>query len=205
MPRSRLISMFPPGAIRLVPTLITTRIGGWSAHRIHFHSLRKIPVRRTVMTSVVGQHLYPAVRMAFWQGDKSCRAASYACLQRYQPIFPIVSRIMSVSAGISSGSVAKLDTRVRTEPGHVVADIASGTGTWTRMLLENGNKVFGVEPNTEMRQAGGRLLAAFPKFTSVAGTAEATTLPDRSVDFVTVAQAAHCSIASGRDASLCES
>jgi SAM-dependent methyltransferase len=59
------------------------------------------------------------------------------------------------------------------------------------MLLENGNKVFGVEPNTEMRQAGGRLLAAFPKFTSVAGTAEATTLPDRSVDFVTVAQAAH--------------
>jgi SAM-dependent methyltransferase len=77
------------------------------------------------------------------------------------------------------------------KPGHVVADIASGTGTWTRMLLENGNKVFGVEPNTEMRQAGGRLLAAFPKFTSVAGTAEATTLPDRSVDFVTVAQAAH--------------
>jgi SAM-dependent methyltransferase len=59
------------------------------------------------------------------------------------------------------------------------------------MLLENGNKVFGVEPNTEMRQAGGRLLAAFPKFTSVAGTAEATTLPDRSGDFVTVAQAAH--------------
>ena len=59
------------------------------------------------------------------------------------------------------------------------------------MLLENGNPVFGVEPNTEMRQAGERLLAAFPKFTSVAGTAEATTLPDQSVDFVTAAQAAH--------------
>ena len=74
---------------------------------------------------------------------------------------------------------------------HVVADIASGTGIWTRMLLENGNPVFGVEPNAEMREAGERLLAAFPKFTSVTGTAEATTLADHSVDFVTAAQAAH--------------
>jgi SAM-dependent methyltransferase len=74
---------------------------------------------------------------------------------------------------------------------HVIADVASGTGIWTRLLLENGNPVFGVEPNTEMREAGERLLAAFPKFTSVAGTAEATTLPDQSVDFVTAAQAGH--------------
>ena len=76
-------------------------------------------------------------------------------------------------------------------PNHVIADIASGTGIWTRMLLQNGNKVFGVEPNPEMRKAGERLLAAFPNFTSVAGTAEATTLADQSVDFVTAAQAAH--------------
>jgi SAM-dependent methyltransferase len=74
---------------------------------------------------------------------------------------------------------------------HVLADIASGTGIWTRMLLENGNSVFGVEPNPEMREAGERLLAEFPKFTSVAGTAEATTLTDQSVDVVTAAQAAH--------------
>jgi len=74
---------------------------------------------------------------------------------------------------------------------HIVADIASGTGIWTRMLLENGNPVFGVEPNAEMREAGQRLLTAFPKFTSVAGTAESTTLEDQSVDFVTAAQAAH--------------
>jgi len=74
---------------------------------------------------------------------------------------------------------------------HVIADIASGTGIWTRVLLENGNPVFGVEPNTEMRQAGERLLVGFPRFTSIAGTAEATTLADSSVDFVTAAQAAH--------------
>jgi SAM-dependent methyltransferase len=76
-------------------------------------------------------------------------------------------------------------------PIHVIADIASGTGIWTRVLLENGNPVFGVEPNSEMRAAGERLLAAFPKFRSVAGTAEVTTLADQSVDFVTAAQAAH--------------
>src|ERR1700730_9983464 len=76
-------------------------------------------------------------------------------------------------------------------PRHVVADIASGTGIWTRTLLENGSSVFGVEPNPEMREAGECLLATFPKFTSLAGTAEATTLADQSVDFVTAAQAAH--------------
>ena len=76
-------------------------------------------------------------------------------------------------------------------PRHVVADIASGTGIWTRTLLENGNRVFGVEPNAEMREAGERLLAGFPNFASVNGTAEATNLPAQSVDFVTAAQAAH--------------
>jgi SAM-dependent methyltransferase len=74
---------------------------------------------------------------------------------------------------------------------HVVADVASGTGIWTRALLEDGNAVFGIEPNADMRQAGERLLAGFPRFTSIDGTAEATTLPDASVDFVTAAQAAH--------------
>jgi SAM-dependent methyltransferase len=73
----------------------------------------------------------------------------------------------------------------------VVADVASGTGIWTRMLLENGNRVFGIEPNAEMRQAGERLLAGFDEFTSVTGSAEATTLGEASVDFVTAAQAAH--------------
>ena len=59
------------------------------------------------------------------------------------------------------------------------------------MLLENGNPVFGVEPNADMRAAGERLLSGFPKFTSIAGTAEATCLADASVDFVTAAQAGH--------------
>jgi ubiquinone/menaquinone biosynthesis C-methylase UbiE len=76
-------------------------------------------------------------------------------------------------------------------PESVIADVASGTGILTRMLLENGNRVFGVEPNSEMRETGEKLLARYPRFISVAGTAEGTTLADDSVDIITAAQAAH--------------
>src|SRR6202007_464804 len=97
---------------------------------------------------------------------------------RYRPGYPAeVLRVLRDECRLSASDV--------------VADIASGTGIWSRMLLENGNRVFGVEPNAEMRQAGERLLAEFDRFTSVPGTAEVTTLPDRSVDVVTAAQAAH--------------
>jgi ubiquinone/menaquinone biosynthesis C-methylase UbiE len=77
------------------------------------------------------------------------------------------------------------------QPSHVVADIASGTGVFTRLLLENGNSVFAVEPNTEMREMGIHQLEAYHRLVSVAGTAEETTLRSASVDFVTAAQAAH--------------
>ena len=77
------------------------------------------------------------------------------------------------------------------QPSHVVADIASGTGVFTRLLLENGNSVFAVEPNTEMREMGIHQLEAYRRLVSVAGTAEETTLRSASVDFVTAAQAAH--------------
>jgi SAM-dependent methyltransferase len=59
------------------------------------------------------------------------------------------------------------------------------------LLLEHGNPVFGVEPNADMRRAGEELLQSYPRFTSVNGTAEATALPDASVNFVTAAQAGH--------------
>lgn len=76
-------------------------------------------------------------------------------------------------------------------PNSVVADIASGTGIFTRSLLENGNRVFGVEPNADMRRAGEEYLASYPNFVSLAGSAEGTGLPDGSVDLITSAQAAH--------------
>jgi ubiquinone/menaquinone biosynthesis C-methylase UbiE len=97
---------------------------------------------------------------------------------RYRPDYPAeILDLLKKECGLRSESV--------------IADIASGTGIFTRMLVESGNRVFGVEPNDEMRRAGERLLGSYSGFTSVAGKAEATTLPDHSVDFVTAAQAAH--------------
>jgi SAM-dependent methyltransferase len=76
-------------------------------------------------------------------------------------------------------------------PASVIADIGSGTGLSARLFLANGNRVYGAEPNPEMRAAAERLLAKYSRFTSVAATAEATTLPDASTDFIVAGQAFH--------------
>jgi len=73
-------------------------------------------------------------------------------------------------------------------PGHVIADIGSGTGFLSELFLKNGNRVYGVEPNSEMRQAGEEYLASYDGFSSIQGSAESTTLKDASVDFVTAGQ-----------------
>ena len=73
----------------------------------------------------------------------------------------------------------------------VIADIGSGTGISAKLFLENGNRVYGVEPNAVMREAAEKFLKGFPNFKSIDGTAENTNLPDESVDFVVAAQAFH--------------
>jgi ubiquinone/menaquinone biosynthesis C-methylase UbiE len=105
----------------------------------------------------------------------SNRVADYV---RYRPSYP-------------SALVDVLREECGLRADHAVADVGSGTGILSRMFLGNGNRVFGVEPNDEMRHAGEEYLSAYQNFSSIAGSAEATTLADASVDFVTVAQAFH--------------
>jgi SAM-dependent methyltransferase len=76
-------------------------------------------------------------------------------------------------------------------PAWLVADVGSGTGILSELFLANGNRVFGVEPNPEMREAGRRLLSGHARFETVDGRAEATTLPEASVDLVAAGQAFH--------------
>ena len=76
-------------------------------------------------------------------------------------------------------------------PDRSIADIGSGTGLLTKLFLDNGNRVFGVEPNEEMRAASERFLEAYKDFSSINGSAEATTLPSQLVDFITAGQAFH--------------
>lgn len=71
------------------------------------------------------------------------------------------------------------------------ADVGAGTGKLTAQLLRAGFRVYGVEPNRDMRGAAEALLRDDPRFTSVDGTDRDTGLAGRSVDFVTAAQAFH--------------
>lgn len=73
----------------------------------------------------------------------------------------------------------------------IVADIGAGTGISAQPFLDNGNKVYAVEPNREMREAAENLLNRYPNFTAVNGSAEHTTLPDASVDLIIAGTAFH--------------
>lgn len=73
----------------------------------------------------------------------------------------------------------------------IIADIGSGTGKFTKQLLELGCHVYGVEPNDDMRKEAETSLSNFSRFHSVKGTASDANLPSASIDFVTVAQAFH--------------
>jgi len=116
-----------------------------------------------------------AVNFADAKNRFSNRVADYL---RYRPRYP-------------EGVLDFLRSHSHLSPAHTVADIGSGTGFLSELFLKNGNPVFGVEPNQEMREAGEEYLAEYPRFTSINGSAEATTLPDSCVDFVTVGQAFH--------------
>ena len=72
-----------------------------------------------------------------------------------------------------------------------VADLGSGTGLSALGFLARGHRVYGVEPNKEMREAAESLLADQAGFVSVDGSAEHTGLADASVDLVISAQAFH--------------
>ncbi|MCC7355552.1 MAG: methyltransferase domain-containing protein [Anaerolineae bacterium] len=73
----------------------------------------------------------------------------------------------------------------------VVADIGSGTGILTGQFVDKVQRVYAVEPNPEMRRYAEKALARYPSFCSIDGLSDATTLPDRSVDLITVGQALH--------------
>jgi SAM-dependent methyltransferase len=73
----------------------------------------------------------------------------------------------------------------------VIADIGSGPGLSAKIFLENGNTVYGVEPNAAMREAAREYLKSYSNFRSIDGTSDATTLPDASIDLMIAAQAFH--------------
>jgi SAM-dependent methyltransferase len=103
------------------------------------------------------------------------RVANYI---KYRPDYPAaILDLLRNECGLTNASV--------------IADVGSGTGILTELFLKNGNPVFGVEPNREMREAAELLLGNYTDFQSVPGTAEATTLPEQTIDLISVGQAFH--------------
>ncbi len=97
---------------------------------------------------------------------------------KYRPSYPdAITDLLQRECGLTTDTV--------------VADIGSGTGILAELLLRRGCRVYGVEPNDAMRAAGEQLLSSYDRFTSVAATAEATTLPNQSIDLITAGQAFH--------------
>lgn len=105
----------------------------------------------------------------------SSRVDNYA---RHRPSYP-------------APAIELLKRRCGLRPGAVVADLGSGTGILTELLLKSGAEVFAVEPNDRMRAAAEAQLSHYPRFRSVPGSAESTTLAAASVDLLAAGQAFH--------------
>ncbi len=105
----------------------------------------------------------------------SDRVENYA---RYRPGYP-------------PALIDVLASNCQLQPGSVIADVGSGPGNLTSLFISNGNHVFAIEPNRQMRAMAEHLWGTHPNFISVDGTAEATTIEDQSVDFITAGQAFH--------------
>ncbi len=103
------------------------------------------------------------------------RAAYYA---KYRPSYPksLVDELLMLAVVPQDGRVA---------------DLGSGTGIFTELLLERGMTVYAVEPNDDMRHMAEERLSGLKGFVSVEGTAENTGLDDQSVDTATAAQSYH--------------
>lgn len=103
------------------------------------------------------------------------RVETYA---KYRPGYPVeIVDLLKRECGLTSESI--------------IADVGSGTGKLSEIFLANGNLVLGVEPNAAMRAVAEALFHDEPRFRSVEGTAEATTLAEASVDLITAGQAFH--------------
>lgn len=105
----------------------------------------------------------------------SSRVENYV---RYRPSYPKeILEVLENECGLSASST--------------VADVGSGTGILTQLVLASGAEVYGLEPNAAMRTAGEAVLGREERFTSIEATAEATTLPDDSIDLIVAGQAFH--------------
>lgn len=97
---------------------------------------------------------------------------------KYRPSYPQeVITLLQEQCGLTKNSI--------------VADVGSGTGIFTQLLLEQGCDVYAIEPNQAMREGAEQPLSRYKNFHSLNGTAENTLLTENFADIITVATAFH--------------
>lgn len=98
---------------------------------------------------------------------------------KYRPSYPVeFIELLEKSVDISDDTI--------------IADVGAGTGILTKQLSDiNMKKVYAIEPNNEMRTACKEYCNEAKNVVIINGSAENTTLSDKSVDIITVAQAFH--------------
>ncbi len=97
---------------------------------------------------------------------------------KYRPSYP--DELIDTLA-----SICHLDSQ------SIIADIGSGTGKFSKLLLDKNYRVVGVEPNKEMREVAEHQFSKLNNFISIEGESEETSIKSSSVDLITVAQAFH--------------
>jgi SAM-dependent methyltransferase len=117
---------------------------------------------------------------------------AYAPLGGVTGVFsPKVADYVASRPGYPAALLGWLQQQAALSAQAAVADIGAGTGLLTVDLLDIAGDVRAIEPNDAMRAACDALLAGRPGYASLPGSAEATGLPDASVDLITGAQCFH--------------
>jgi SAM-dependent methyltransferase len=72
-----------------------------------------------------------------------------------------------------------------------VADMGCGTGLSAELFLQNGHRVYGVEPDAAMLDGAKNYLSSYPYFVPVNASAHNCSLKNRSIDLIICGQSFH--------------
>ena len=86
---------------------------------------------------------------------------------------------------------AYIQKHTKIETTSKIVDVGSGTGLLSQLFLNQGHKIWAIEPNLEMRLAGEKYYKTNARFISYEGSAENIPLPGEFANLIIAGQAFH--------------
>ncbi len=125
------------------------------------------------------------VVMSLYKSQNYCNKGDYMSFNALKSCSEKIENYLRYQPGYPKKILNYLYEEVGLSRESVIADIGSGTGVLTRLLLERGSRVVAIESDDKMREIAERLLSdEFQRFVSLNATAENTTLFNDSVNFI---------------------